>query len=299
MKKIFCMMVVLCGVFGFSACSCEHENAGEATCVQDGKCPDCGEVTEKATNEHKWKSQTCTEAKTCTECGVTEGLPKGHEWKAATCVMPKTCSICGQTEGDANGQSFSEATVIKESTCSEPGVKQASCSICAEISETEIPTVAHTPGEWEIVLEATATKEGKKAQKCSVCGGTISEEWFKKSAEEIKADYLLNCADYTYKEIARNPGNYSGKYAHFRGEIIQSVEEGNSYTFRVNVTRVSYGYTDTILVTYTKKQASESRILEGDIVDIYGTLDGTRTYETVMGNEVTIPMLLAEYININ
>ena len=76
------------------------------------------------------------------------------------------------------------------------------------------------------------------------------------------------------------------------------MESGDSYTFRVNVSRTSYGWTDTILVSYTKKEASESRLLEDDVVDLYGILGGTYTYETVMGNEMTIPLLYAEYVEL-
>ena len=35
--------------------------------------------------------------------------PTGHVWKEATCTEPKTCTICGATEGSANGHSFTYA----------------------------------------------------------------------------------------------------------------------------------------------------------------------------------------------
>lgn len=51
-------------------------------------------------------------------------------------------------------------------------------------------------------------------------------------------------------------------------------------------------------MTYTKQDSSEANILEDDIVMMYGTLAGDYTYETVMGNELTVPFLMAEYIDI-
>ncbi len=39
-----------------------------------------------------------------------------------------------------------------------------------------------------------------------------------------------------------------------------------------------------------------SRILEDDMVTIYGELDGEYTYETVLGSEVTLPFMDAEYV---
>ena len=56
---------------------------------------------------HDWKDATCTEPKTCSKCGETEGDPLGHEWKDATCTEPKTCSRCGATEGQAAGHKTS------------------------------------------------------------------------------------------------------------------------------------------------------------------------------------------------
>lgn len=58
-------------------------------------------------HQHTWQDATCTEPKTCTECGKTEGEALGHRWTDATCTEPKTCSICKEAEGsatDTNGQ---------------------------------------------------------------------------------------------------------------------------------------------------------------------------------------------------
>lgn len=102
----------------------------------------------------------------------------------------------------------------------------------------------------------------------------------------------------TCEEIARNPDTYLGKPAKLQGEVIQSMPEGDSYTLRVNITPGQYYWSDTILVTYTKQEAGESNILEDDIVTMYGTLMGTYTYESVMGASITVPLLVAKYIDI-
>ena len=49
---------------------------------------------------HDWVEATCTEPKTCSRCGETEGEPLGHNWIEATYETPKTCSRCGATEGE-------------------------------------------------------------------------------------------------------------------------------------------------------------------------------------------------------
>lgn len=72
-------------------------------------------------HEHTWVDATCTEPKTCSECGETEGELLGHDWQEATCTEPKTCTVCGETEGEALGHQWKEATVSAPKTCERCG----------------------------------------------------------------------------------------------------------------------------------------------------------------------------------
>lgn len=119
------------------------------------------------------------------------------------------------------------------------------------------------------------------------------------SMKDVIADYKQRCKTYEYKNIARDPHLYQGKMARFTGQVIQVMESGNSVVLRVNVTKSTYGYNDTVFVTYTKKSSQESRILEDDIVTLYGTLEGLKSYETIFGATVTIPAMEAKYIDIH
>ncbi|MGN0279832.1 MAG: hypothetical protein ACI4C4_10820 [Lachnospiraceae bacterium] len=103
-------------------------------------------------HEHTWVDATCTEPKTCSECGETEGEPLGHTWVEATCAEPKHCSICGETEGEALAHTWVEAT------CSEA----KHCSVCGE---TEGEPLEHTLSEANYQQAAT----------CEVCGATVGE----------------------------------------------------------------------------------------------------------------------------
>ncbi len=78
---------------------------------------DAGELTAQAAHvaleplpkhEHVWEDATCTEPKTCSVCGETEGEPLGHTWEDATCTAPKTCSVCGETEGEPVDHRFGD-----------------------------------------------------------------------------------------------------------------------------------------------------------------------------------------------
>ena len=55
----------------------------------------CGNNKEqiKDVHEHAWKAATCSEPRTCTICGLTEGEALGHEFMEATCLAPKTCKV--------------------------------------------------------------------------------------------------------------------------------------------------------------------------------------------------------------
>ena len=114
-----------------------------------------------------------------------------------------------------------------------------------------------------------------------------------------KEQYMEQCKSYDYKEIARNPEAHNGEFAKFTGEVIQVMEENGAYTLMVNITKGEYDiWTDTILVYYLGS-AENNRILEDDIIDMYGQLAGMYTYTTVMGADNTVPLMYAEYIDIN
>ena len=117
-------------------------------------------------------------------------------------------------------------------------------------------------------------------------------------AEEEKNTYKASCQSYSYQDISRTPDNYKGLPAVFTGEVAQVLESSYSSTInlRVNVTQGEYGWwDDTIYVSYTMPSGSP-RILEKDIVTIYGDLDGLESYTAVLGNTVTIPRIKAKYI---
>lgn len=135
------------------------------------------------------------------------------------------------------------------------------------------------------------------------CGSLIeSEETPNVSTSLSDAELRGVCKSYTYEEIARNPEKYDGEYAKFTGEIVQIMEDAGSsyteYTLRVNVTKGEYGfYSDTVYVLYSAEKG-ESRLLEGDIITMYGCLDGTTTYTSIFGQSITIPKFKAMLVEI-
>ena len=122
--------------------------------------------------------------------------------------------------------------------------------------------------------------------------------------KEDRSTYIAKCKTIDYTSLARNPNQYKGQDFVFTGEVIQVMENNNELTLRVNVTPKKYEYSnetyyeDTILVAYEYSSSYESKILEDDIITIYGKSAGTYTYESVMGSPVTLPAISAMYIDI-
>ena len=58
-------------------------------------------------HKHEFSEATCSQAKTCIQCGETEGEPLSHSFSEGTCTEPRICSVCGAADGEASGHSVS------------------------------------------------------------------------------------------------------------------------------------------------------------------------------------------------
>ncbi|MFQ9515345.1 MAG: hypothetical protein ACLRZ9_05915 [Eubacterium sp.] len=194
----------------------------------------------------------------------------------------------------------SDFKITKQATCQQEGEKVASITIKgvqATLKRT-IPTIEHSYNDWKVTKSATFDESGIKESKCVNCG-EVTEKEYNLSAKQKKQYLKENCKSYSYKTIARYPDKYNGKFAKFTGEVIQIMEDDDETTLRVNITKkgaYSTYYTDTIYVTYKQSNKGDGRILEDDIVTMYGKLQGTKSYESVLGSEVVIPAFEAFYI---
>lgn len=93
----------------------------------------------------------------------------------------------------------------------------------------------------------------------------------------------------SYDNLVHSPDGFRGRKVLLTGKIIQSLQEGQVYTLRVNVTPEAYGlWKDTVLVIY-KAQPLAARLVEGDIVDVRGTSKGIASYKAVLGQTIQLP----------
>jgi hypothetical protein len=152
-----------------SGCGHEHTWA-EATCTEPRTCTECGE-TEGEPLGHTLTEATCTEPKTCSVCGESEGEPLGHTWDMANCLHPTTCTVCGFVPDETLGEHACDTwTEEKEPTCSEEGYKTGICKFCSKEFTVILEKTEHSFGEWKTTTEPSCNSEGERIRTCSVCG---------------------------------------------------------------------------------------------------------------------------------
>lgn len=99
----------------------------------------------------------------------------------------------------------------------------------------------------------------------------------------------------TYDNLARTPDEYEGKAIKMSGKVIQVMEGDSETHFRI---ALKNGYDDVVFVVCDSSML-EQRILEDDRVTFYGVSYGLYTYESTLGKSVTLPLILADYIERN
>lgn len=113
-------------------------------------------------------------------------------------------------------------------------------------------------------------------------------------AAKKQAEMSQYSSDYTYTQIARSPDSYKDTRVKFRGKVLQEGDAGDSV--RYICLAVDSDYNSVLFVTYTSDQTSV-KILEDDIITVYGTVIGDYSYETVMGAEVALPWVHSDILD--
>ncbi len=138
------------------------------TCRREG----CGATEKRNVTEmidHSWKNATCTEPKTCSSCGKTEGLSNGHVWNTshATCIEDKHCLVCGVVAEELKDHDLLDATCTLDQRCSTPG-----CSY--------IVTESKLGHDWQKGTPVAATCETDGYTPCVCaregCGATENQD---------------------------------------------------------------------------------------------------------------------------
>jgi hypothetical protein len=188
----------------------------EPTCEEDGltdgvECSVCGKtlVAQEVITApgHKWKDATCTESKTCTACGATEGNALGHKLERkngqdATCTAVGweeyyMCSSCHTLFSDEAGTNIiTEPKQIDSlghdwsaATCTTP----KTCLTCGETSGN---ANGHTPESLPDIKE-TCTEPGRT-------GGVICQECDKTLEDPKEIPATGHKEKFTYDDISNH-----------------------------------------------------------------------------------------------
>ena len=152
--------------------------------------------------------------------------------------------------------------------------------------------------------EIAKLKAKKKEEEREVAQAVAKEESRKQAEIDKKKrsekEYKASCQTMAYSDLARNPDKYKGTALKFTGQIVQVHEPtfGNTVTLRINVTKTNYDlYTDTIYATVSIPDGS-NRLLEKDIVTIYGDCDGMYSYTSVLHAKVSLPKIDIRYYDL-
>lgn len=169
----------------------------------------------------------------------------------------------------------------------------------------ESALAAQAKAESDANASAAASRKQAEREQAESKARVESEAAAQAAAEQQKEEFIASCQSIAYKDLARNPDSYKGQTFKFIGEVIQVMESDHilsdttTVTLRVNVTKDEYGWwEDTILATVDIPKSAD-RILEEDIITIYGTCQGQQSYETILGATTTLPKIEIKYYGIS
>lgn len=164
-------------------------------------------------------------------------------------------------------------------------------------SNSSVSTPAKT-SEQKAQEKADAELKAKQEAEAKAAAEKVAAD--AKAAKAAQALVTLKSEAKTipYKDLARNPDQYTLASVKYTGKVIQVQEDGNNVGLRVNVTKNTYGYENTMFVAYDKSIV-KGRVLDDDIISFWGNSTGLLTYKTVLGAEMSIPQVLARIVEVN
>jgi len=107
------------------------------------------------------------------------------------------------------------------------------------------------------------------------------------------APYKAQCKTISWENAIRSPYQYRLTDCRWSGKVEQVVySEDGIATLRLNLMEDSNSEQE-ILVEYKVKE-TDRRILEGDIVTVYGKMNGNYSYTSLGDKQITLPLLVCE-----
>ena len=274
-KKLTLIALVLVFALALSACGCKHETWKDADCETAKTCAECGE-TEGAPLGHSWLAATCETAKTCEVCGKTDGEALGHAWVYADCETAKTCTNCALTEGEALGHDWQEATTEAPKTC-------AACSL------TEGERIITDP---RFTTAATAEFQGKWAFRFTMSGEMMDLDDFEQGIDCILYLELRNDGTSVLYLEAADPETLEKDMAEYLLEMIyaQFAASGISKADADAAVQSNYGMSMEAYVALAVQQMDLPGVLsEMRVENVYYVENGMLYMNETWSNDMGKP----------
>ncbi|MCX4271923.1 MAG: toxin regulator [Acetatifactor sp.] len=160
--------------------------------------------------------------------------------------------------------------------------------------QTEYDTYKDTMSEYEELSEAEAEARKLEAEaliRAEQEAQARAEQEAAAAAEaKEKAGYDTGI---TYDQLARTPDEYKGELVKFTGKVLQVIEGDSEIDIRLAVDK-DY---DTVIYCGYDPGIVTSRVLEDDIITVYGVSLGLHSYTSTLGGKITIPAVLVDKID--
>ncbi|MEM7035109.1 MAG: SH3 domain-containing protein [Chloroflexota bacterium] len=111
--------------------------------------------------------------------------------------------------------------------------------------------------------------------------------------------YKAIATEIPVRELHRNTEKYEGTMVTYTGEVVQVIEEevgfNTVYTLRLLVS----DNIDEIIGAFIIADQDTIRPLDRDIMTVWGVVRGRWTYEAVLGNQISIPLIDVKHFELN
>lgn len=168
-------------------------------------------------------------------------------------------------------------------------------------SSTSTPAVKTTKESVSSSKETSSSSEEaekkaaeEKAKKEAETKASIEAANAQKAKEEAEKKDPSTYPTQTYDEMARNGDSHAGEKLQITGKVLQ-VQDSDDGGATLRVATSADGYDDVYLVQIFSSEWKGHRLLEDDQITIYGTVYGLYSYKTVLGNNVTLPAIIATF----
>jgi len=158
-----------------------------------------------------------------------------------------------------------------------------------KLKQAAEPSVKRLAGAESEASQARKQLASAKSEMKTVGRVVAREE--RVAAEE--SEFKEEATTIDYNQLIKNADAYKGEKVVYTGQVFQIQEFGGGGIMLLAVTDEGYGFWgDNIWIDYNESVEAT----EEDIVTVYGTITGSKEYETQAGGSTFVPRMTAKYI---